>query len=1236
MKYAHEHGGAPATDVWIALLLLIPASEVALAFVQRVVAMLIPPRRLMRLEFPAGLPANARTMVIVPVLFTAVSEVEELIERLEIMAIGNMDPCIHFALLSDVVDATSQELPGDAAIIEAARSGIDALNDRLGGPERNRFFLFHRERRWNAGDRVWMGWERKRGKIEEFNRLLRGATTTSFIVQAGALDLLPSIKYCITLDSDTRLPRDTAKKLVGIAAHRLNRAEIDPASGRVTCGYGILQPRVSVAMSSAAGSPFARIYAGHTGVDPYTTAVSDLYQDLFGEGVFTGKGLYDVDAFMQALEDRVPENAVLSHDLFEGLYARTALVSDIEVVDDYPSSVLAHARRQHRWVRGDWQILLWLFPFVPTRGGRARNSLPLVSRWKILDNLRRSLLPPATILLLLLGWLRLPGNPVVWTYAILGGLTFSASFSFIEAIAGPRPWQPWQVMVRNLVEDATTALARACLQVVFLAYQAGQMLHAIAITLVRLAMTRRKMLEWQTAATETRWFASAARHSGLRSFAEQMTASPIVAVASLVLIVVKRPHVLPAALPVLLAWAAAPLVAYALSQPATAHSPELSAADRRFFRTVARKTWRYFDTFMSADDHSLPPDNCQDVPHPVVAHRTSPTNIGLGLLSTLAAHDLGFIAIDELAEKMDGILSTIEGLARFEGHLFNWYDSRTLAPLGPRYVSSVDSGNLAGALLTIAAGLRQLPNEAASSTTSTSGVIEVMTLLVGAMGPAARRDYAVLHAAVSEIRTALTGPADESGRRVWLTDGLVHLDAAIAALGIGPAPTIESDVAYWARRLRVDLDAAIHPPTASREVLDSLARRAMVLADGMNFRLFYDEPRGLLSVGYRPADSEGPGRLDTSYYDLLASEARLASFIAIAKGDVPETHWFRLGRPITSIHGVPTLLSWSATLFEYLMPLLVMRSYPETLLDETCRMAVQRQIEYGRERSVPWGISECAYNLVDRHGVYQYRAFGVPGLGLRRGLGDDLVVAPYATALAAGIKPAAAARNLRRLSGARLDGPYGYYDAIDYTSREPDAHEHTGSTGRARSSGTVVRTTMAHHQGMMLVSIANVLLRPADGGAIPFGSADQGDGAAAPGAHPAAGAGDAATAARSDACVHAGGRRRDPAVSNRQHSVPARFVSVQRQLLHDRDQRRRRLELLPRSRRHAKPSRCHPRSGQSVPVSARRPHRRGLVANREPARRRAAGLSGDAGARAHDVPSRARRSRNPARDRRVH
>jgi len=978
--YARHEGGSTWVQLGVAMLLLLPASEVAGALVQRFAARLAPPRRLPRLDLSAGIPEDARTLVVVPTLLTSAEGVARQLERLEVLALGNLDPRIHFAILGDFADAAARDMPGDAALLASARSGIEALNVRHGEGRGDRFFLLHRARQWNEGERAWMGWERKRGKLEELNRLLRGATDTSFDVQVGERSVLPDVRYCITLDSDTRLPRDGAKKLVGVITHPLNRPLFDPRSGRVTEGYGILQPRVSVTTASAAGSRFARIFAGHTGVDPYTTAVSDTYQDLFGEGSFTGKGLYDVDAFTAALEGRVPDNALLSHDLFEGLHARTGLVTDVEVVDDYPSSVLAHARRQHRWTRGDWQILAWLFPFVPTRAGLARNRLPLISRWKILDNLRRAQVAPATVVLLLLGWTVLPGRPALWTAAAAASVAFPLLAHALEAFAGPRPHEPVRAFLRGLAEDAKGTAARFVLQLVFLANQAYSMVHAILVTIVRLAITRRRLLEWETAAASAVRGAGLERGTGARSFLAAMAASPAIALGGALLVLAVRPGAVYAAMPVLALWAVAPLIAYRLSQPMARRNAELGPEDRSFLLGVARTTWKYFEAFMGPDDHFLPADNFQEAPARI-AHRTSPTNIGMGLLSALAAHDLGFIPTGELVERVDATLTTMEGLERHEGHLFNWYDTVSLAPLPPRYVSTVDSGNLAGALIAVSEGLGRLGREP---------------------------------------------PAGEAG------------------------------------------------PGGPRERLERLSRRAAAFADGMSFRFLYDPQRSLLAIGYRAADAEGPGRLDPGHYDLLASEARLASFIAIAKGDLPEKHWFHLGRAVTSVRGSPTLLSWSATIFEYLMPLLVMRSTPETLLDESCRMAVRRQRDYAAERGVPWGISECAYDLVDRHGNYQYKAFGVPGLGMKRGLADELVVAPYATALAALVHPTAAAANLRRLAREGLLGAYGYFDAVDYTPRRPE-EPGAEARGPARTRGTIVRTYLAHHQGMTLAAIAGAL-----------------------------------------------------------------------------------------------------------------------------------------------------------------
>ena len=591
--YAWLHGWRGTPLAFVALLARVPASELVIQILQRMISSLIPPRRLPRLELEA-VPPSARTMVIMPTLLDSVERVGDLISHLEVQALGNIDPHIHFAILSDFLDAPTETQPHDEDILEAARTGIAALNARHGDGRADRFFLFHRLRQWNEREGLWMGWERKRGKIEEFNRLLRGATDTSFAVSVGDLTVLPQVKYCITLDSDTRLPRGVARELIGIITHPLNRAVFDPRVGRVTEGYGILQPRISVTFMSAAGSLFARLYAGHTGVDPYSTAVSDTYQDLFNEGIFTGKGLYDVDAFTAALEGSVPENALLSHDLFEGLYARVALVSDVELVDEYPSSVLSHARRQHRWIRGDWQILLWLFPFVPSRHGLQRNTLPVIGRWKILDNLRRSLVAPTLLALLIAGWTVLPGPRWFWTLTVMGVAASQLLPVLARLLVGPGRAQSTPVFLGNLRRDIATALAQVGLTVTFLAFHAFDTAHAIAVTLVRLVVTKRKMLEWETAAT-TAARAAGVVGQGLRRFVVEMAASPIIAAAIAFVLAAREPGALPVAAPFLLLWTIAPVMAYRLSVPVGARVRPLDDRDRTVLRRTARKTWRYFE-----------------------------------------------------------------------------------------------------------------------------------------------------------------------------------------------------------------------------------------------------------------------------------------------------------------------------------------------------------------------------------------------------------------------------------------------------------------------------------------------------------------------------------------------------------------------------------------------------------------------------------------------------------------
>jgi len=755
-----------------------------------------------------------------------------------------------------------------------------------------------------------------------------------------------------------------------------------------------------------------------------------------------------------------------------------ALVSGIELVDEYPSSVLAHARRQHRWIRGDWQILLWLFPFVPTRAGIKRNRFPLISRWKILDNLRRSLVAPMLLGLLVAGWTILPAAHWIWTTAVLAVMASQLLPLLAQMIVGPRKAQSLAVFSRNLGADTAVALAQVGLSVTFLAYHAWDTAHAIVLTLVRLTITRRRLLEWETAAAAAAHAAGIVGGRALLRFVADMMASPIIAAIVALVVSLTRPAALSAALPFLVLWTIAPGVAYWLSMPVGPRERPLTDRERSLLRRTARQTWRYYETFVTQADMWLPPDNYQEDPGPRLARRTSPTNIGMTLLSTLAAHDLGYITTETLIRRIDLTLTTLEGLERHEGHLLNWYDTATLAPLQPRYVSTVDSGNLAAALMTLAQGLLTIRGNPQNRTQLLEGLIDTADLLAAAApsstaekGPSREtlaRINRLARDIISDARREIAG-----GQMAALTALAYELDqTGAAALDQTDLTEASGEIAVWSRAVVKGVAALGGTPSSPpSDALVRLAGRASAMAEGMRFDFLYDRRRRIFSIGYRLADANGPGRLDPSFYDLLASEARLASFVAIAKGEVPQHHWFHLSRLVTNVDGRATLMSWGGTMFEYLMPLLLMRGYPGTLLDQSCRASVRRQIEYGRERSVPWGISESAFAFTDRLGNYQYKAFGVPGLGLKRGLADDLVVAPYATALASLIDPAAAVSNFVRLTRSGLDGRFGFYEAIDYRPRKPI----TDGVITGNAQPEIVRAYFAHHQGMSLVALANVL-----------------------------------------------------------------------------------------------------------------------------------------------------------------
>ena len=1138
----------------VVVLSLLATSQLAVTLVNSLATLLVAPHPLPRLDFSAGIAAEARTLVVVPTMLTSSRNVEELVEALEVRFLANRDPHLHFGLLTDFPDAHEESLPTDEPLLRLAEARINELNRTYGSDDRlsstddakasggddglpadgsplptngSAFYLFHRPRRWNSEARIWMGFERKRGKLGDLNSFLRGGGPDGFSRIVGATAILSQVKYVITLDTDTQLPRDAARQFVGAMAHPLNTPRFDEPGNDtsrdvVTSGHGVLQPRVSVSLPGTNRSLYARLHGGEPGIDQYTRTVSDVYQDVFDEGSFIGKGIYDVDAFERALKGRFPANRILSHDLLEGCYARAGLLSDVELFEEHPARYGADVARRRRWIRGDWQLVGWLRRNVKgAEGRRERNPLSLLSQWKIFDNLRRSLVPAALTLLLLLGWTVLLSPVWFWTAMVIGILLLPTIIESYSDLTEKPPDVPFSQHLAAVGIAARRHLLQALLALTLLPYEAFFCLDAIVRTIGRTLITRRRLLEWKTSSDVDRALEQTDSTDLLASY-RSMAIAPGTALAAWIGVSLINPLGLAIAGPILLLWGASPAIAWWISRPIARRSDRLTLNQTEFLRKLARRTWAYFETHVGPDDHWLPPDNVQEHPVLKVAHRTSPTNMGLALLANLSAHDFGYLSAGELLMRTTHALRTMESLERYRGHFYNWYDTQTLLPLAPRYVSTVDSGNLAAHLLTLRPGLTALIDVPIVNPRWLEGLSDTSSILIDSLD-GDRPDPVVqfqtaLESAIAAGPITLTDAWSQVERLAALAKGAAALFAARgAAAG-------ESEAGFWsqalARRcsdLRDDvvflapwlelrtvspqgsgfpggnriptlrelaaLDARNHDEIAERSVLpekvqllvtqgaeraaarmtaiDALAEHASALA-AMDYEFLYDKVRRQLVIGYNVAER----RCDSSYYDLLASEARLCTFVAIAQGALPQESWFALGRMLTTASGDPVLLSWSGSMFEYLMPLLVMPTYENTLLDQTYRAVVERQIEYGAQRGVPWGMSESGYNNVDVQLNYQYRAFGVPGLGLKRGLGEDLVVAPYASALALMVAPEAACLNLQSLATSGLAGRLGLFEAVDYTP----------SRLRRGQSSAVVRSFMAHHQAMSLLSFAYVLL----------------------------------------------------------------------------------------------------------------------------------------------------------------
>jgi cyclic beta-1,2-glucan synthetase len=1095
------------------LAVLLPGSQSAVQIINHLVTLILPAQILPKLDFSEGLPSDCVSLVAVPTLLLNEPQVHKLVDDLEVRYLGNRDPNLHFLLLTDLPDSPEKP-PASNPLVDLCTELIRGLNEKYADQKTGSFFLLHRHPVYNPPERLWMGWERKRGKLMDLNNFLRGQFD-SFPVKIGDLPVLSSVRFVITLDADTELPRGSARRMVGALAHPLNQAIVDPERGVVVAGYGILQPRVGVSVQSSAQSRLASIYSGQTGLDIYTRAASDVYQDLYGEGIFVGKGIYEVDPVRRVLDRRFPRNALLSHDLVEGAYARAGLVSDVEIIEDYPSHYSAHNRRKHRWVRGDWQIAEWLRPLVPDESGqKVNNPLSVVSRWKIFDNLRRSLVEPATFLLFVLGWLWLPGSSVAWTLATVVIVWLPALVQLAIELISTVVRGKLSTVVDSLNSFVNASIAN-WLTITFLAHQALLSLDAMVRTTVRRLITRQRLLQWETAAQ--------AELAGYKRTILDiyLDCTPLVALGLFLLLWFVHRTAVWAALPILSLWALSKPISSWLNRPPRGPRKQVSQRNQWLLRTTALRTWRYFAEFSNEEHHWLIPDNLQEE-NTKIAPRISTTNLGLLFNARQVASEFGYLTVPEFTQQTLATLATVSRLERYRGHLLNWYDTHTLAALIPRFVSSVDNGNLVASLWTLERGCLDFLNQPLLQPELPDGFLDHLYILTS-LGTLPRRKFSAMarslkgegwlqylldvpDAALKDIhRSADSKHADEASwyqkqaeerisqicRTVqlytpWLLPEFAALksDPAIHQQGrpdVAPAlKQLPGFIDGLAARLKTaDAKASgstnslyrqlleLLPDARSRVVrliedLKKIAHNASSLADEMDFEFLVQPARGLLSIGFDVEKEQ----LHTACYDLLASEARIATFVAIAKDELPQEAWFQLGRAQILDQGMAGLLSWTGTMFEYLMPALWMRVYPNTLLERAALAAVQSQRAYAEDKGIPWGISESSCFMYDDAGNYQYHAFGVPHSAIHKVDADGPVVSPYSTFLALPIDSIAALKNLRKLQHKKAIGTYGFYESVDF------------NPARVRSRFRrfeVVHCWMAHHQGMSLLSIANFL-----------------------------------------------------------------------------------------------------------------------------------------------------------------
>ncbi|MGM0396195.1 MAG: GH36-type glycosyl hydrolase domain-containing protein [Bacillota bacterium] len=1097
-----------AATILLSIMLTILLSDLYIRLFNYFLQKFYPINFLPKLEFEKGIPSKYKTFVVMPVLITSEENIEEIFEKMEEYFLANKSKNLYFALLGEFMDSDKESDNKDNILVDAALNKAKELNKKYSSSDPV-FYYFQRKRQYNKKQGKWMCWERKRGSLTEFNNLILGQKNTSHkVISTDISQHIGKIKYVITLDEDTKLPIDSARKLIGTISHPLNEAVYDDEKGKVVEGFGVIQPNVSIGLESSSISKFTKIYARSSGVSIYFEGLSDLYQDVFNSGIFYGKGIYNLEIFSKILNKAIPQNKVLSHDLLEGCHIHVAFTSDIDIVDTYPTRYISYLTRLHRWIRGDWQLIAWLLPKVRDSNNKLiENPISPLSKWKIFDNLRRSLISICTYAFIIGIFTYLPQPLYLWVVFGLMIIFFPLILEAMDRIIIQKTYIPHLKYRkrRNIKFNLKGSFQYTLLQFLFLPFEASITLSAIIISLYRVLISKKNLLEWTTSAVSEMKI-----ENNLKNLMKKMKIIYMEIIGFLILVYILKPELFIPALIVSCLWGVSPFTVYLLDKKEM-EKIEPTKEELSIMRKEARKIWSYFEDFSRKNTNYLPPDNYQVYPPKEIAERTSPTNIGLGLLAIISARDLGFLPITKTIKNIRQMLSTIDKLEKWNGNLYNWYDTKTLGVLRPKYVSSVDSGNYLGYLMVLKQSLIQYKNMPIIDDDIVHGIKETCELeqyiskdikdSINSFGSIKGKTADQWIRFLKEFKVNVD---QSSAKTVSMIDELIYeyskyftlrlyeeekdlqqnplfvyalqqtgkipMDLSLPEvqkyytdllMGIRKYKRISAETSGNIIIIENKVKSIIGNLNEILRELDEMIRIIDRLVDSTAIYKLYDYNKNLFSIGY---DCEN-NQLTDSYYDLMASESRTTSFIGIVTKQLPIEHWYKLSRTFTLYNKHRILASWSGTMFEYFMPSIIMENYEYSIFDETYHSVMQAQIEYGNSRNKPWGVSESGYYFFDLDLNYQYKAFGVPDIGFKRDLINDYVVSPYSTYLALIFNKRACFDNLNILKNEGAEGPYGLYEAIDYTQERLNKNE----------DRRIVKSYFAHHLGMSLLSINNFM-----------------------------------------------------------------------------------------------------------------------------------------------------------------